>query len=411
VVANVIGTGVFTTTGFLCDRLGSAANVLLVWALGGLLALCGAAVYGELGAMLPRAGGEYVYLSRAFHPGVGFVSGWVSLFVGFAAPVALGGQAFGAYLHAAVPWVPVQAAGVLLIAGLSALHMGSVREGRRVQRWLTSYKVALIVGFIAAAFVWGEGSFAHFEPRPADVEASDLAVALVLVSFAYLGWNAAAYLAGEIKDVGRALPRSLLGGTVLVVVLYLGLNVAFLYAAPPEALAAQPEQVGAVAASALFGGTGGGAFSLLVALALSSSVSAMTMAGPQIYMAMAEDGLFFRALARRSRDGAPVLGIALQGGLAILMLLTSTFLALLTYVGFTLSIFAALTVVSAFVLRRREPEALRPYKVTLWPIPPLLFLALSIWMVILALLERPAISFAGLATLASGLVAYALRAR
>jgi APA family basic amino acid/polyamine antiporter len=411
VVANMIGTGIFTTTGFLSGELGSPALVIGVWVVGGLLALCGAAVYGELGAMMPRAGGEYVYLSRAFHPAVGFLSGWVSLLVGFSAPVALSAFAFGTYLHAADPNVPAKLAGAGVIVAFTALHMGDVLRGGRVQTWLTAYKVALIVVFVVAAFSVGDGDWSHLDAGSASATPGGLAVALVLVSFAYLGWNAAAYVAGELRDPGRTLPRALLWGTGMVLVLYLGLNLAFFYAAPAPVLAAGSEDVGAVAAHALFGGTGGRAFSVLIAVALMSSVSAMTMAGPRIYMAMAEDGLFFRALAKRGRGGAPALSVALQGALAIAMLLTSTFIDLLMYVGFTLSAFSALAVLAAFALRRREPAAPRPYRAFGWPVTPVLFLALSTWMVALAIVERPIVALFGFATLAAGGLVYALRDR
>ena len=408
VVANMIGTGIFTTTGFMAQQLRHPLVGLGIWVAGGLLALCGAAVYAELGAMLPRVGGEYVYLRKAFHPVLGFLSGWVSLHVGFSAPIAASAYACGAYLHAVWPWLPVQLAASGLVVLLSGLHMADVLWGARVQTALSIYKVVLIAVFVTAALGFGAGSWQHFGVEGHGATAGTIGVALVFVSFAYSGWNAAAYVAGEVRQPGRSLPLALLGGTAIVLGLYLALNVVFFYAAPAPALAAEPEQIGAVAARALFGSVGGRTFSLLIALALVSSVSAMIMAGPRVYMAMAQDGAFVRALGYCNRRGAPWLSIALQAVLAIVMIVTVTFENLLTYIGFTLSVFTSLTVLAAFVLRTREPHLPRPYRTTGWPLTPLLFLGLSAWMVVFSIKERPEVALWGGLTLGAGLVVYAL---
>jgi APA family basic amino acid/polyamine antiporter len=234
---------------------------------------------------------------------------------------------------------------------------------------------------------------------------------LVLTAFAYSGWNAAAYLAGELREPGRTLPRALLFGTGLVTLLYLALNVSFFFALPPAALGAKPEIVAEVAANALFGERVSGVLAACIALALVSSVSAMVMAGPRVYLAMAEDGLFFRSAKQRSRGGAPAFSIALQGALAVGLVITTTFEGLITYAGFTLSAFAALTVIGAAVLRVREPFALRPYRAFAWPLPALCFVALSVWSVAFSIAARPLAALGGALTLASGLVAYALWSR
>ncbi|GMV42539.1 MAG: amino acid permease [Myxococcales bacterium] len=409
VVASMIGTGIFTTSGYLSGLLGSPLAVLAVWVVGGLLALCGAAVYAELGAMMPRAGGEYVYLSRAFGPATGFLSGWISLVVGFAAPIAASAYAFGAYVHAVAPAVPPVWAAVALVAAMTALHMVDVTWGARVQTALSAFKVLIIVAFVTAAALVGDGDTANLVEPPLTGGAEELAVALVLVSFAYSGWNAAAYVAGELREPARSLPRSLLLGTGAVLALYVALNLAFFYGAGSVALAASPEDVGDVAARALFGDAGAG-FSVAIALALVSSVSAMVFAGPRVYLAMAQDGLLFGALARRNVRGAPWASVALQGALATALILTTTFEDLLTWIGFTLSVFAALTVLGAFVLRLRDPAA-RPYRAMGWPLTPLLFLGLSVWMVIFSVRARPEIALAGGATLAAGLIVYLVRRR
>ncbi|HVJ92806.1 MAG TPA: amino acid permease [Labilithrix sp.] len=410
VVANMIGTGAFTTTGLLAAELGNPLWLLGAWLVGGIVALCGADVYAELGATMPRAGGEYVYLSRAFHPCIGFLSGWISLIVGFSAPIAASAIAFASYLTAVVPFVAPMTAAVALVIVVTALHMASVRWGTRVQTFFAGAKVALVLLFVIAGIIVGRGSFEHFTIGGGPPEPSRLAVALIYVSFAYSGWNAAAYIAGEMKSPASDLPRALVGGTVIVVSLYLALNVVFLYALTPQAMAGEVE-IADLAARSLFGPTAGSVLSLLIALALVSSVSAMIMAGPRVYVAMAEDGLFFRPLARRAGSGAPWASVALQGSIAAVLVVTATFEQLLVYIGFTLSVFAALTVLAAFVLRRREPDTARPYRARGWPLSPILFLSLSLWMSTYAIITRPTESLAGLITVALGMVLYWARTR
>jgi APA family basic amino acid/polyamine antiporter len=412
VVAGMIGTGVFTTTGVLLGSLRSSPLVLAVWVVAGVLALCGAAVYAELGAMMPRAGGEYVYLSRAFHPAVGFLSGWIGLLVGFAAPAAAGALAFARYVAAVFPAVPQRPVALGLIAVVTCAHLVDVRFGARLQATLTALVVALIVVFITGAIAAGHGNWANLgwtraEPAAAATTASAGAVALglVYVSYAYFGWNTAAYVAGEMRDPARTLPRALVAGTLLVTALYFGLNLVFLWAVPPPALVGQIE-VAHVVAAALFGPRGAVLLSSLVALALAGSVSAYMMSGPRIAVAMAQDGLFFRALGRVGPRGAPTAAVALQGALAFVAAATATFDPILVYVGFTLTVSAGATVLAAFVLRVREPRADRPHRALGWPVSGLLFIASAIFMTAFAIHDRPRESAAGLLTLLAGGVAY-----
>ena len=403
VVANMIGVGIFTSTGFMAVGVDGGAPILLGWVIGGVLALCGAAVYGELGAMMPRAGGEYVYLSESFRPWVGFLSGWVSLIVGFSAPIAAAANAFGSYFHLVVDAVPPKVAGVGVIVAMTALHMASVALGARVQTFFSLLKVGLILIFIGAGVFIGNGDWSNLTAGSGMSTAlsGPFAVSLVYIAFSYSGWNAAAYVAGEIGDPGRNLPRALIIGTSIVTLLYLGLNMIFLYAAPPAELAGVKE-VGALAARNLFGDGAGALLSSLIAIALVSSVSAMVMAGPRVYMAMAEDGMFFQALARKGSGGAPLGSVALQGVLAIILLLIAKFDQLVNYIGFTLAIFATLTVIGAFILRRRRPDAPRPYRAWGWPVTPILFITISTWMVVYLVKQRPTESLAGSATVVAG---------
>jgi basic amino acid/polyamine antiporter, APA family len=415
VVASMVGTGVFTITGALLVSLPSPALVLAAWAIAGLLALCGAAVYAELGTMMPRVGGEYVYVSRAFGPAAGFTSGWVALIVGFAVPTGVGALGFASYVHAVAPVLPQTAVAVGLIVVVTAVHMIDLRFGARVQAGLAGLVVAVIVVFVVAALATGRLTAAHLAAsvplarRGAGdglAAAAAFAIALVQVAYAYSGWNGAAYVAGEVRDPARALPRALVLGTGLVTLLYLALNVIYLAAVPPVALAGQIN-VAHIAAGALFGARGAQLVSSLVALTAAGFVSAMLMSGPRVAVAMGEDGVFFRALGHINARGAPTRAVALQGALAIVAVLTATFERLLVYAGCTLTLNAAAAVLAAFVLRRREPTSARPHRALGWPFSGLLFLALATFMLVLAVRERPTESAAGLATLLAGGIAYA----
>jgi basic amino acid/polyamine antiporter, APA family len=413
VVSSMIGTGVFTTTGFMLESLRSPALVLGAWVCSGLIALAGAAVYAELGAMMPRAGGEYVYLSRAFHPVVGFLSGWIALFVGFAAPMAASALACARYVHDLAPGLSERGVALALVALVTGLHAWEVKRAGLVQTALTGLVVVVIVVFIVAG-LGAHGAdwrrlVAHDERAPTSMLdwAGALAVALLYTTYSYCGWNGAAYVAGEIRDPQRTLPRALIGGTALVTLLYVALNAVFIASAPASQLAATLE-VGHVAASALFGARGATLLTALIALALAGSVSALGMTGPRVVKAMADDGAFFRALGRTNERGAPSRAVLLQGALAALGVATAKFEPLLLYAGFTLSLSAAATVLGAFVLRRREPDAPRPHRALAWPWSGVAFLAMAAFMTVVSVRERPLVSLASLATLAAGGAAWAL---
>ncbi len=410
VVANMIGTGIFTTSGFMAADLGDAGAILIGWLVGGVLALCGAAVYAELAVRMPRVGGEYVYLRQAYHPVVGFLSGWVSLIAGFSAPIAAAAIAFDGYVHAVFEGLPARWPAVVLIVLMTAVHATDVVLGSRVQTAFTVLKVLLIGVFIAAGLAVGEGSWQHFEARGVGLEAvlsEQFGVSLIFVAFTYSGWNAAAYLAGEVRDPERVLPRALLLGTALVTALYVLLNVVYFYAAAPATLAGVGE-VGHVAAVALFGREAGNLLSTLIALALVSAVSAMVMAGPRVYTAMAEDHALPSVLARRNRRGAPVLAVLLQGALAIFFV-WEPLDQLIRYIGFTLSVFAAATVASVFVFRARERRSgvvTKGYRAIGYPVTPIAFIGLSAWMAFWVVSAQPRAALWAAVTFAMGLLVY-----
>jgi APA family basic amino acid/polyamine antiporter len=412
VVAGMIGTGVFTTTGLLVRDLGSPLAVLAAWAVGGLLALCGALTYAELGVALPRNGGEYQLLGRIYHPALGFAAGAISLVVGFSAPLAASALAFGHYLAALVPGVAPPVAAVVLVAALAVPHALHARLGGRLQAAVTALELALIAVFVVAGAAHGDGGRLLERAAPPGTAggAGAFAVALVYVSYAYSGWNGAIYLAGEVKAPSRTLPRALLAGTAGVTILYLALNAVFLASAPPGELAGVVE-VGHVAAARLLGPGAGRALSALVALALAASVSAMLMAGPRVSAAMGRDYPALAPLARRTRQGGPATAVGVQAAVAVAMIATSSFGTLLVYAGFTLSLVAGLAVLGVLVLRRREPDLPRPVRTWGYPATPLVFVLLSAWMIVRALAERPGAALAGLATLAAALALHAVLAR
>ncbi|HIA02950.1 MAG TPA: amino acid permease [Myxococcales bacterium] len=408
VVATMVGTGVFTTTGFLIQDLASNSAVILSWVVGGSVALCGALCYAELAAALPESGGEYHLLSRIFHPSVGFVAGWVSLIVGFAAPIAGSSLAFGYYLQTVFPWVHPTSAGVILLVLVTAINLGTVRRASRFQDLFTALKIALIIAFIVGGLVYGESRYlmdGSFAGMGESLVSAPFAVALIFVSYAYSGWNTSAYIAGEVHDPARGLPFSLITGTLIVIALYVSLNAVFLMSAESSALAGKVE-IGAVSATRLFGTRGGTAISLLIALGLISTVGAMVMTGPRIYARMGQDFGRLAWLQQDNADKNPVSATLLQSALAALMILSASFESLLTYVGLTLSLVAGLTVAGVIWLRIREPELQRPYRTMGYPFTPLLFIALSGWMIIYAVQERPVVTFAALGTIVSGLLAY-----
>ena len=423
VVANMIGVGIFASTGYQAADLQDPGVILAAWVVGGVLALAGATSYGELGAMMPRAGGEYVYLREAYHPAVGAMSGWVSLFAGFSAPIATAALTFGKYTGVVWPAlggaVAAKALGVGLILAMTALHSFDTVIGGRVQAAFTAAKVILIAAFIAAGLAFGTGDWDHFATRGdglAGVGSEAFAMSLYWVMLAYAGWNAAAYITSDLDRPQRTLPRALLLGTGLVMALYVLANITFLYALSPEALGGPGplppvEEVGSAAGNALFGARIGDLFATLIALALMSSVSAMVMAGPRVYAAMAEDHALPGVLARRTRRGTPAIAIAVQGVLASAFVLVGELKPLVAYIGFTLSIFAALAVAAVIVLRFTRPDAPRPYKTTLYPLTPVLFVAVSIWAAYVQIKGNPTNAALGGGTILAGLLVYWISAR
>ena len=415
VIANMIGTGVFTSLGFQLLDIRSGFVLLMLWAVGGLAAVCGAMTYAELGAAMPRSGGEYNFLTRIYHPAAGFVSGWISATIGFAGPTALAAMTFGAYATSIVPggssdWLEkLLAAG--LVIGVTLIHASSRRNSGGLQLIFTILKVGIIVAFCIIALVLIDTpqpvTFMPIVGDGALLTSGTFAVALIYVSFAYTGWNAATYLSSELEQPQRTLPWILMGGTSVVTILYVSLNFVFLYSAPMDSMVGQVE-VGYIAAEAAFGDLGGRFTGLVFAMLLVSTVSAMTLAGPRVIQVIGEDFPALKPLAKTNEDGIPSTAIFLQSTLALLFIFSSTFESILVFAGFTLALNSFATVLGIFVLRWQQPDLPRPYRTFLYPLPPLIYLALTGWTLGFVLVSRPAEGLFGIGIIAAGLIFYFL---
>ncbi len=419
VVANMIGVGIFTTSGIILANIHDPILLMVLWLAGGIIALCGALSYGTLGTAMPEAGGEYYFLSKLYHPLLGFLSGWISLLVGFSAPIAASAIGCSEYIMQAVPAsnlialrntsfptsLEMKVLAILIILIFTILHAQGVKSGTIVQNILTGLKVFILIVMIVAAFLSDKGDTNHFwmgaAPNKTSV-AYAFGLSLMWISFAYSGWNAATYIGSEIKQPYKNLPRSLLVGTSLVIILYLLLNMVFVYAISPVKMKGVIT-VGSLAMGNLFGNSVQKVFSLMIALALFSSLSAFLIIGPRIYYAMARDHLFFKSLATvHPNHQVPSKAITLQGLLAIVYVITGSFEQILTYMGFALGIFPILAVFGVFKLRKRNPYQKMPG----FPIIPLLFILCSISILILALLNRPYEAGISLVTLLLGIPVY-----
>ncbi len=417
VVTNMVGSGIFTLPALVRVTTGGAMASMAVWAAAGLLGICGALCYAELATRMPDAGGEYRYLERAFGPLWGFLSGWTSYVVGFSAAVAASALGFTAYLDPLIPAWNAQAPVVegfnisqgsvfaaFVVLGLTAVHSIGIHSSGRFQSSLAIVVVCAVWVLVIVGFVSGDGSWSGLTAR-ATAQGSWWA-ALLPVSYAYAGWNAAAYMGGEVRNPGRNLPRAIIGGCGFVILLYLAVNALFFYAIPEDVW--EPTiAVGHLAAERLFGHGGSIAISAIIALAMFGSVSAMTAVGPRIYYAMARDGLAPRPMARLSRHGrVPVTSIVAQGVLASLLALTGAFEALLIYIGSSLLLFNALTIATLFVFRRRD-GVMAPFMTPLFPLPAVIFLGITLAAWGSGLVATPWPTLAALATLSAGACIYA----
>ncbi len=408
VVADMIGVGVFTSLGFQVKDIPSGFAILALWTVGGIVALCGVFSYSELGAMFPRSSGEYNFLSRAYHPAFGFVAGFVSATVGFAAPVALAAMALEQYGGAIIPNAPPLSLAIGIVWAVSLVQLAGVRHSSIFQLIATVLKVVLITAFLIAGFVIGQGQDVSFAPQVRDigyVASAPFAIGLVFVMYSFSGWNAATYIIGEMRDADQNLPRALFTGTLIVLVLYVALNAVFLHTAPIDKLAGQID-VARIAGSYIFGETGGRIVGAMICIGLISSVSAMMWIGPRVMMTMGEDIPALRVFARRSTQGAPAYAILFQLTVATLMLFTRSFEAVLDFIQFSLLFCSFFTVLGVIKLRIMRPDLPRPYRAWGYPVTPVIFLLVTLFMMYYLVVDRPLQSFFGALIMVSGLLIY-----
>jgi APA family basic amino acid/polyamine antiporter len=417
VIANMIGAGIFTTAGLLMAGLNDPLLMLVLWAVGGIIALCGAFSYGELGAAMPGAGGEYLFLSKLYNPIYGFLSGWVSFIVGFSAPIAASAMGFSEYFCRAVPILenpeimnPVlmkKLISVSVILIFTFIHYRGIKTGARVKNILTILKVALIVILLLAGLLSGKGDLSNFHDG-GHIESGlggwkTIGLSLMWIMFAYSGWNASTYLGAEIKNPSKILPRSLIYGTGLVIILYLGINFLYIYGINPEEMKGVIS-VGGLAMGNLFGKSADMIFSMIIAFALFSSLSAFIIIGPRVYYSMAKDGLFFKSVAKiHKRFEVPSNSILLQCLIAVILAFSGTFEQVLTYMGFALGIFPVLTVIGVFKLRANNPGALH---LPGYPVTQIIYIIAGIMILVLSFLERPVESSIAALTVIIGIPAY-----
>ncbi len=430
VVSNVIGGGIFFVPILVATLVSDARAILFVWALGGALAFAGAMAYAELAALRPHAGGEYVYLRDAYGPAAGFLSGWTSFVAGFSGAIAASAIALadytGRFLPAAadatpllilpLPGIPLVVSRKTLVAlaaigALTIIHVRGLRLGRMVQNGLTVLKVGALVLFVALGFSIGHGVPAQLV-APGTAGIAPMLLALIPIMFTYSGWNAGAYVAEEVRDPERNVPLALGLGTLAVIVIYLSLNALYLYALPPSELAGLLTAPGGArltdtVAERLFGFVAGGLLAAFSIVSLAASMSAMMIAGPRVYFAMARDGVF-AAPAREihPKFRAPAQAIIAQAIWSGVLVLSGTLSQLVSYTGFAVVLFAAIAVAAVFVLRRRVPSEPRPFRALGYPWAPATFVVASALMLVNEVYRSPQTSAAGLAVIAAGVPMY-----
>ncbi len=423
VVANMVGTGVFTSLGFQVMGITSGFTLLMLWLLGGLISICGAFAYSELGNLFPRSGGEYNFLSKIYHPALGFLAGWISITVGFAAPIAAAAIAFGKYFSSSVRiesmlpspidhLSPSVILAIILIIGLSLLHSFNKQAGAMFQNVMTIIKIVFILTLILFGLFYGGHSGLSFAPDLKAVKemiSPSFAISMFFVTYSYSGWNAAAYITSEIKNPKKNIPLSLIVGTAFVTFLYISLSFVFLYSVPIPELSGQIE-IGYIFAQKIMGVNAGTVMGLVISFLLISSVSSMIIIGPRVYNAVGEDYKSFRWLSKKYND-TPSIAIIFQSIIAIVFIITSTFENVIILIGFTLNLFTFLTVLGVFVERRKHPLAERTYKTFGHPYTSAFFLLVNLWLLVYGFIYKPVQSLEGIGICLLGLVFYYINKR
>ncbi len=412
-IANMIGTGVFTSLGYQVVGTHTVFALIMLWVVGGIVALCGALCYAELGAALPRSGGEYHLLSVIYHPSIGFLAGWVSLVAGFAAPTALAAMSLSKYTQVVFTNVPVAHIGALVVILLMIIHSVSIKAGSHVQNFFTILKIAVIIVFIFFGLAASKHQSVSLYPTKngfAEMLAPTYFISLVYVSFAYTGWNAAIYFVSELRNLQRNLPKALFFATLLVLFLYALLNYVFLYVVPQANLSGKIE-IGFITATQLFGSSIGRVVSICIALLMVSTIGAMVFVGGRITQAMGEDYRVLSILGKRTIYKTPMNAIIFQGIITLLFIYSSTFEQVIVYTSFTMILINNLTVFGIIILRIKQPNLPRPFKVWGYPFVPILFLLINVAIMFYVCIEKPKESLIGFGIICAGLLLYFLNGR
>ena len=418
VVANMVGAGIFLTSGLIMQSLNNAGLMLILWGIAGIIAFSGAMAYGELGATFPKAGGEFIFLSELYHPLVGFLSGWISFIVGFSAPIAASAMGFSEYITRAFPEIltfgstviylnPINiknSISIIIILLFTLIHLRGIEQSAKVQNALTVLKILMVGGLIIVGLLFGKGNWNHFfqieNSQSNALNWKTIGLSLMWIMFAYSGWNASTYIGSEIRNPSKNIPNSLLIGTTLVILLYLGINTFFIYAIPVDQMKGVIS-IGGLAVNYAFGKNMDILFSLLISFALFSSLSAYLILGPRVTYSMAQKGYLFQSIAKiNPKTRVPSLAILLHALIAIIMVLSGTFDQILTYLGFSLGIFPILAVAGVFKLRIQNKSKI---KLKGFPFYHIGFIASSLIILILSYRERPVESSVALATVIIGI--------
>ena len=407
VIANMVGTGVFTSLGFQLNSVQNTWSIILLWFIGGMLALIGAFTYAELGTHFKESGGDYIFLSRIFHPFAGYLYAWISLTVGFSAPIAISALAMTSYLSPINPTIFTDWFGISLIVIITAIHSVSVGQSGRFQSYSTLLKLAFIFVLIAIGFY-----FLPFENSAQDFSTDwqreiwlpGFAVSLIYVSYAYTGWNSAAYITEEIEDPNRNLPKALIPATLLVMVVYILLHIVFLRHASVEQLTNKVE-VATISFSNILGENGSFWISIFIGLQLIATISGYLWVGSRISYAMAKENPLWKFIASKNKNGIPVKALWLQGIIAIILTLTGTFEQVMLYASFALQLMGTLTIASVLWLKRKAGNYHSPGR----PVLQIIYILFSLWVLGFMLWERPTESFIGLAFVAVGGITYFLQ--
>lgn len=409
VVANMVGTGAFTSIGFQVKELDSNLAILTLWFLGGIMALAGAFSYAEIVTFIKRSGGEYAFLSSIYHPMVGYLAGWISITAGFGAPIALSAIAAVTYFPhhqgVALKWLAVG-----LVGCITLVHTKSIRLSAVFQNIVTVLKVILILAFIVLGLRGTDvgNSFVLDKDYVKDLFSPAFAVALIYVGYSYSGWNAAAYISDDFRNARKSLPVALVGGSLLVMLLYMLLQYVFLKNVPVQQLEGRID-VGVVVMQRLLGGKMAELFGMMVSFLLVSSISAMVWVGARVTSSIAQDYSLWKFF-RTAGNAIPSHALWLQFLVASILILTGTFEQIMVYCGFLLNLSTLLVVLGVFIVRKKGATNAN-FKSPLYPIPQILYIAIAVWVILYSTIQYPKESLFGLLNLLVGWVSFLFNKR